>query len=276
MFLSPFPTSTFHAARDLVRRLNSLRVEGSPVAAVSGVAVPQFCPRDHLAEQGNCSFASTYLPPTFSLDAVTDPWVVNSTGGSVGSEGVSGFSTVPTLHERINDFLQVAHALVRVDLGNILPNNLFTNTTAVLAVNQTIRSRGPYLREGIQAGQEQYTTRNLLSRGSLVRPTRMNVAYLCHLAVPKSPGTAFVDITVAILSFGMTGWALIMFFSSLIAGWNDDKCKLPASAIRFDKRDPNEHFAVDWCERHLVPDEGPRRQGTSNTLLDDPKLEYQA
>lgn len=121
------------------------------------------------------------------------------------------------------NLFQAVHAAVRLDLGYALPNNLFTNTSAVVSANATIIPETTFLRDGTEAYQAQGTLYQALVGNDLVLPvdgskrSTLEVPFVCSSDVRKSPGEIFVSVFVATVTMLGTGWTLISMIATYFA-----------------------------------------------------------
>lgn len=127
----------------------------------------------------------------------------------------------------INMF-QAVHAAVRLDLGNALPNNMFTNTTYVLAANQTILPERTLLQPAVGGqGSVAYQAASILysdlTRDVFLLPVNgsqrstLAVPFMCSSSTRKEWGSIIVSVFVATVTMLGTGWSSIRLVATYFA-----------------------------------------------------------
>ncbi|KAG9032276.1 hypothetical protein FRB95_001672 [Tulasnella sp. JGI-2019a] len=184
------------------------------------------CPRPLMMSglMSGCDVSSVYEPPILNITYVAMglPTYYLLTGDEL---------TRPAkfFNSSVNNALQTLHAAVRFDFGNALPNNLFTNTTAVVSANQTILPTFPTEaydanRNKTVSYQESTFYDTLMgtyrdANGNKAFPTlpldgskrsTILVPFLCRFIEMRSSGNAFISVLVATLSMFSAGWAVFI------------------------------------------------------------------
>ncbi|KAG8996685.1 hypothetical protein FRB94_011584 [Tulasnella sp. JGI-2019a] len=147
-------------------------------------------------------------------------------------------TTLPTNYNiTINNAMQTILAAIRIDLGNILPNNFLVHRTPDV-IGSTISPTIPI--QGFQTPQTRLYTLIANSTwlngheglGTLnpdsVSPSQITLEYQCRLKQRKSAGTLFVDVTVATLTLFKSGWGFALWLLILVKLWNKPEKKLCA------------------------------------------------
>jgi len=126
--------------------------------------------------------------------------------------GRSSDTTFPdnsTIHLAISNFAQFAFAAIRIDLGQVYPNNPLLNLSVI---NETLHSKLGSVDSLLYA--------NLTQPGKLgygYSPATIVKFYPCTEQFPKPIGSAIISVLVATLSMFTTGWGIFMFISSSFA-----------------------------------------------------------
>lgn len=181
-----------------------------------------FCPGPAAGAGLTCLDYDPYAPPplNISLDSLSTP--ISFPYGS----DLYGF-----YQATISNAFQVLHAAVRLDIGYALPNNLFTNTTAVISANKTIlpiwsMPSGPDSTDTIQRTTFVYQELSGMDPLSGSGKSVISVPYLCHLTVLKSAGEVIVSVFVATVTMIGTGWSLFMWVATWFATRGRPESKL--------------------------------------------------
>ncbi|KAG9027903.1 hypothetical protein FRB95_007065 [Tulasnella sp. JGI-2019a] len=191
------------------------------------------CPRS-LATTGakpGCDAASGYEPPQLNITDVT-----MGMSSYVLLSAATIADTTMIYNSSVSNALQTLHAAIRLDLGNALPNNLLTNTNAVVSANQTILPTYPlgvYDANGkitvTQPDSVLYDALMGTSReadGSKFFPALpldgsqrsiILVPFLCHFREMKSTGEVFIEVLVATWGMFSVGWAVFIRVCSHLA-----------------------------------------------------------
>jgi len=129
----------------------------------------------------------------------------------------------------IENLMQIMLAAVRLDLGNVLSNNVLYNPSVL---NSTIAR---YLPSSDSSNQieaslwDEFSPDGSFPNGFVgvapppSQPATVGVEFLCHYSVPRSPASAFVFTLVATLSQLTTAWAIFMVVATYFAKRNDDR-----------------------------------------------------
>ncbi|KAK7055397.1 hypothetical protein R3P38DRAFT_1355361 [Favolaschia claudopus] len=121
--------------------------------------------------------------------------------------------------------LQTTYAAVRIDLGNLSPNNFISNTSVIPA---TIFSTFPSTFPGVYSTSEEYA--NLVGDEvnpyfnltgllplEVEGPAHMDVVFLCRFQQRLPPAQAFIAVLVATLSMFSSGWAVFLALATKFA-----------------------------------------------------------
>ncbi|KAG8979662.1 hypothetical protein FRB95_012048 [Tulasnella sp. JGI-2019a] len=239
-----------------------IRISGAPVM-VSASSIPVMCPRAQMTVGifPNCDISSGYEIPQLNISYSS---MITTNYSYLMGDRLT--RPIEFYNSSVNNALQTLHAAVRFDLGNALPNNLFTNTTAVLSTNQTIIPTFPI--EAIDSsGNKTVSSANSRFYDLLTGAVRMDngseyfsafpldgskrstisVPFLCRFLELKSPGNAFISVLVATLSMFSAGWTVFI----LICGY-------------FAKRGKPQ---ANQCETHDTPS-GLQYQHLQTSLLE--------
>ncbi|KAG8996697.1 hypothetical protein FRB94_011572 [Tulasnella sp. JGI-2019a] len=180
---------------------------------------PWWCTPSLFNKNSTCG---TAVPPI--LDALSRN-LYDATGNAILN------ATLPTNYNiTINNAMQTILAAIRIDLGNIFPNNFLAHRTPDV-IGRTISSTIPI--KGFQPppptqlytliangdswlnGHEGLANLNLNS----ATPSQITLEYQCQVSQRKNPGSLFIDITVATLTLFNNGWTLVtgllIFFALL-------------------------------------------------------------
>ncbi|KAG8982244.1 hypothetical protein FRB93_008208 [Tulasnella sp. JGI-2019a] len=205
---------------DMEEMAIGLNNTGIPVM-ISAQSILTPCPRSFMTTGliPGCDVSSGYETPQLNISYVTMglPNYYLLYGEDL---------TVPAefYNSSVNNALQTFHAAVRFDLGNALPNNLFTNTTAVISANQTILPTFPleaYDTKGNTTVSYQESKLYDLLMGLFIADnatlpldgsmrSTISVPFLCRFLELKRPGDAFIAVLVATLSMFSAGWAIFI------------------------------------------------------------------
>ncbi|KAG9022670.1 hypothetical protein FRB95_014454 [Tulasnella sp. JGI-2019a] len=105
-------------------------------------------------------------------------------------------------------------AAVRIDLGNVLPNNFLVNHSIPL-IKQTISPSAEGNGESLLYGNltNAWKASNypgLRNISANTPPSQITVQYQCQVVRRKSIGAIFVSVTVATVTLFQGGWAMFM------------------------------------------------------------------
>ncbi|KAG9027901.1 hypothetical protein FRB95_007063 [Tulasnella sp. JGI-2019a] len=216
-------------------------VSGAPVM-MSALSMPVMCPRAQMTVGifPNCDISSGYEIPqlNISYSSMIQTNYFYMTGDNLTRP-------IEFFNASVNNALQTLHAAVRFDLGNALPNNLFTNTTAVLSTNQTIIPTFPLETinsKGNRTVSSAHSKFYDMLTGAIRRDngseyfsalpldgskrSTILVPFLCRFLELKSPGNAFISVLVATLSMFSAGWTVFILICGYFAkrGKPQGKC----------------------------------------------------
>ncbi|KAG8998983.1 hypothetical protein FRB93_013393 [Tulasnella sp. JGI-2019a] len=123
--------------------------------------------------------------------------------------------------------MQTMLAAVRIDLGNVLPNNSLANRSLSL-VNQTILSNVNGNTSSqlytMLAGGDGWMGDNypdLCNVSTDTPPSQITLQYQCQVEQKKSAGAIFVSVTVATVTLFQGGWAVFMLMVTFLAKRKD-------------------------------------------------------
>ncbi|KAG9024588.1 hypothetical protein FRB95_011333 [Tulasnella sp. JGI-2019a] len=114
----------------------------------------------------------------------------------------------------ISDAMQFLLAAVRLDIGNVFPNNFLVYPSTMDA----IVSKGSDIRLAL-AFDKYY----LPSIAHASRPAVIASQYLCHLPQRKPLGSVFVSVLVATLSMFSSAWAVFLVVATYYGNENTHK-----------------------------------------------------
>lgn len=127
-----------------------------------------------------------------------------------------------TMRPPIVNFLQLALAIIRIDLGNTLANNFLTHPQLL---NQTLEAFFPETTSasGMPSRLHSYLQQQALLLGSgsafdafqVPGPSVVQTVYVCKLLKRKSTGNLLVSVFVATVGMFMSGWT----FFIMMAHW---------------------------------------------------------
>ncbi|KAF6757304.1 hypothetical protein DFP72DRAFT_1113259 [Ephemerocybe angulata] len=144
---------------------------------------------------------------------------LNSTTAYLASKDTGVVS--PFLAPSLN-FIHLAHAAARIDLGNMAPNNFLTNLNMVDTVlipefpsglpGETTRSQ---LYDTWKSQINPQTNKNYATL-TVPGPATLQTVFICHFSKLKSGGSLFVAVLVATLSMFSSAWGLFIIIASRI------------------------------------------------------------
>lgn len=201
------------------------------VTALIGEAAPTYIALD--AEDPTLYCPST-VTPTANSSCTTLPPAINAGGypllitsnATVIDDSVK--TSLPTTYiPVISNAPELMLALVRIDIGHILPNNFLVNH---IIIDNVIFNNFPITGvaggqigsllyddltgTGADAGLLTSLTADAGGQGvqlSNPDPAVIKVQFTCHFQEPKTAGTIFIATTVATLTFVNTGFTWVMF-----------------------------------------------------------------
>ncbi|KAG8997701.1 hypothetical protein FRB94_007497 [Tulasnella sp. JGI-2019a] len=192
--------------------------------AVSNQSVPVLVTAYTSYEGSDTSLPSWWCPPVTSKINTTCTTTVpliwsDSTSWSLtlldvnGNYAVSGPSNYSLA---INNAMQAMLAAVRMDLGNVLPNNILVNRSSEL-ISRTIAPVFP-----VQGANDSISTlyRDLVAPSTSGDyspidpgsdgPATIALEYQCRVEQRKGPGSIVIAVVVATVTLFKTGWAVFL------------------------------------------------------------------
>ncbi|KAG8996687.1 hypothetical protein FRB94_011582 [Tulasnella sp. JGI-2019a] len=129
-------------------------------------------------------------------------------------------ATLPTNYNlTINNAMQTILAAIRIDLGNIFPNNFLVHRTPDVirgTISSTIPIQGFPTQTSMLYGLIGNGDGWLQNHGGLftlnpdsVSPSQISLEYQCRVSQRKSARSLFIAITVATLTLFNTGWGIV-------------------------------------------------------------------
>lgn len=155
---------------------------------------------------GNANQCTTEVPQVIDIQ----PTFLVFNGSGRASD--TTFPDNSTIHPAISNLAQIALAAMRIDLGQIYPNNPLVN---LAVINDTLYSN--------IGSVDSLLYGDLIQHGALKDyrtpdgPVTINRWYACRMQIPKPIGSAIISVLVATLSMFTTGWTMFIFVSSSIA-----------------------------------------------------------
>lgn len=137
-------------------------------------------------------------------------------------------STPDIANLTMSNAAQLIMAAIRLDLGNVFPNNLLASPNTL---NSTIARPPPEYQYGnlydlLSKGVTAYPNETMVQDANwivlnttLPDPAIIATQFLCHVAQRKPLGQAVISVLVATLSIFTTGWGLVMLASTLYESW---------------------------------------------------------
>ncbi|KAG8872545.1 hypothetical protein FRB98_009535 [Tulasnella sp. 332] len=167
-----------------------------------------------------CSANSSAINPTcmtaaphIALDPSNDMTLLDVNGKPVPSNGIEANYTAA-----ISNAMQVMLAAVRLDLGNVLPNNILVNRSSELideVITKTFAASGDDSDLYADLASSEIVQPVYLPEG--VNPTRIALEYQCRMEQKRSPGEILVSVSVATLTFFKGGWAVFLLVLTFLA-----------------------------------------------------------
>ncbi|KAG8995952.1 hypothetical protein FRB94_008689 [Tulasnella sp. JGI-2019a] len=160
-----------------------------------------FC---HNQRLGAINPLCTAVPAELPLTGLTLTWA----NGTITSTTLPPSSDVhPGLYTTaVSNTLQLLLAAVRLDIGNVLPNNFLIYPTilnASISMDTTL-------------GKSLLTDNDMLpGAGNGSRPAVIASQYLCHFPQRKSIGSAIISVLVATLSMFGSAWAAFLIVATI-------------------------------------------------------------
>ncbi|KAG8870585.1 hypothetical protein FRB97_009623 [Tulasnella sp. 331] len=218
----------FAAGEDLFNYVNSMyndtRLAQLSVSTGSGTGAsgypPWWCSVTNSSVNATCETAIPQIPLGLAL-------VLDANGNFLSNDldltGIPGNYTLA-----ITNAMQVMLAAVRIDLGNILPTNMFVNRSLEL-INATIASTftadqslvaelyATLSATDTPAAEEANQYRPITIGDAEKSPSHIDVGYQCRMEQQKSAGSILVAVSVATLTFFKTGWAAFLLILTFLA-----------------------------------------------------------
>lgn len=197
-----------------------------------------FCPATSYPNDGD--YVNTILDPNFNVTCrTTTPFLnfnVNPYDRNGGLLSLTVDPAAPSnLTSAISNAMQVVLAAARIDVGNILSNNILVNRDLVsTAIQETLPDPVTGGATGIWSqltdpGPQRVTINGIVPGA----PVTINTTYQCHVQIPKSPGQIFVAVAVATVTLFSSGWAVFMLLLTFFANRKNPRgmfhlsCPLP-------------------------------------------------
>ncbi len=204
-----YPRSLWEAADDLVtsmRTAYNANKTGIPTSFIVGVDSDDdtFCPK--ISQGASCTGQSVYTIPDINFYEVrssayqSDGDLADSQGGTEAIEGGAA----------ITNLFQVMSAAIRLDIGNVLPNNLLVNSSAIDAVS---RLNNGVLYSSLSAGGDSYFKLPLYQMDE----TFIDVLFECRFTYAKTWSEILISVFVATVSMFGSGWAIYMKVAKYLA-----------------------------------------------------------
>ncbi|KAG8872728.1 hypothetical protein FRB97_007411 [Tulasnella sp. 331] len=178
------------------------------------------------ADPGNSTFPSWWCSvsnsTTDSACRTTNPNIPLALDDMTLLDMNGGIIDTPSLADKyasaVSNAMQVMLAAVRLDLGNVLPNNILVNQSSEL-IDATIASSFP----GDRNSSELYPLFNSANGPSVVVgeeekfPSVIAAEYQCKVEQRKSAGSILVAVSVATLTLFKGGWAVFLLILTFLA-----------------------------------------------------------
>ncbi|KAG9029708.1 hypothetical protein FRB95_005004 [Tulasnella sp. JGI-2019a] len=185
------------------------------------------------------SDSDTFFPPWWCPPATskinttcttTLPLIWDSTSDSLtlldadgNDAGLPSNSSPSNYSLAINNAMQAMLAAVRIDLGNILPNNLLVNGSSEL-IAKTIASVLPVQGASVEADTSSQLYEALIDPNTSVSAdiekggsAQIALEYQCRVDQRKSSGSIFVAVIVATVTLFKSGWAVFLLLVTFLA-----------------------------------------------------------
>lgn len=214
---------------------------------------------------------SCWKPLPSSISSELNLEIHFSDGGLWAIDGVRAPDLNPLVNEflvpQIHSYMELLHAIVLVDIGNILSNNVLVHPSTVLSYTFPRVYAQPFgqpgrsvlvpniTRRGSKDSRVYYPISEFSRPGTdplrlpLVLdsgPPIFEALYLCRQWVPKSVGSAFVSVLVATITMMTTAYAALIFIGSLWIKRRDHEGKI------FPGRKENELLTRYLCAPHNI------------------------
>ncbi|KAF5342438.1 hypothetical protein D9611_001508 [Ephemerocybe angulata] len=192
------------------------------VVSYSIVADFESCPPSHA--QGSACGAKLQQPPAVDVKLVSAVMNNNTLAPADALSTVTpaSFKLDQSLLAPSLNFIHLAHAAARIDLGNMAPNNFLTNLNMVDTVlipefpsglpGATTRSQ---LYDTWKSQINPQTNKNYATL-TVPGPATLQTVFICHFSKLKSGGSLFVAVLVATLSMFSSAWGLFIIIASRI------------------------------------------------------------
>ncbi|KAG8864765.1 hypothetical protein FRB96_003351 [Tulasnella sp. 330] len=173
---------------------------------------PWWCSATASTTNATCKTAIPQIP--LSTDGLT---LLDVNGGDILEGGIENNYTLA-----ITNAMQTMLAAVRIDLGNILPNNILVNRSSEL-VSTIIAQTFPADSHGDPSLYSDLIPVDPTSTPILVdvtvgiNSTQIALEYQCRVEQRKSPGSIVVAVSVATLTLFKSGWAAFLVILTFFA-----------------------------------------------------------
>lgn len=181
----------------------------------------------HNERLGDVDPSCTAIPPDLSIGV---PGLVYA-NADMFAQGSPPPGLLTNYSAAIGNAMQTMLAAVRLDIGNIFPNNFLVYPDAI---NATIASELPVPGAsavfdtssglyGIGISKQLHddrvggTSDNVLFMPmNASQPSVIDIQYLCHFPQEKTPSQAFISVLVATLSMFSSGWAAFLLVATYL------------------------------------------------------------
>jgi hypothetical protein len=201
--------SLWNAANDLVGAMrNAYNADTTRSVPTSFIVTSQtalFCPKD--SQDQICKDGST-SPPDVSFGDIQSSLVqANGDLATADNGGRSIQDGVP-----INNLLQAMVAAIRLDLGNVRPNNFLTSTSALEAIT-SLNADNNGLYTALQNGGNELFKYPIYHMDE----TAIDVQFECRFQYPKPWSQILIAVFVATVSMLGSAWAGFMKGATYLA-----------------------------------------------------------
>jgi hypothetical protein len=125
------------------------------------------------------------------------------------------------------NFLQLARAAARMDLGNPAPNNFLLNPQATDSVLASSFPETPVVNASQSLLYSSWKTQINPANNEtypalrISGPSTLQAVFICHLYKQKSPGTLITSVLVATLSMSYSAWGLGLLIATSFVNRED-------------------------------------------------------
>ncbi|KAG9029705.1 hypothetical protein FRB95_005001 [Tulasnella sp. JGI-2019a] len=158
-----------------------------------------------------CPLATSKINTTCATAApvIWDPTLDSSV--MLDANGDTIYSGTSNYSQAINNAMQVMLAAVRMDLGNVLPNNILVNLKGATTGDDNTSEL--YKDLVAPSTSDDYSP---IDPGS-DRPAQIALEYQCRVEQRKSPGSIFISVVVATVTLFKSGWAVFLLLVTFLA-----------------------------------------------------------